>query len=188
MTVIGVSCTTATTDKTGTTTQQTSNVKILKVNEADWVDTDLGSTASLVPITVKLPKDAKLEKNGNGGVDITINDYYVITVSQQAVSSKEELIAGAKSLTVNRTDYYEKSKVLIDEPNGFVFTQKPKDEATFKYSPESHFFYCLETEGQAFFSFQDNEAFGSMNLDGNDFPEDVARKVYEIIKQSARLN
>jgi len=159
-----------------------------KINEADWEEKYLGDISGLTPITLKVPKDAVLEKNGNGGVDIKMGDYYVVTVTQSAVSSKEEAINNAKSITVNNATYYEDGKIILEEPNGFVSTYKPKNEANgFKYEPESHFFYVIETEGQAFFTFADNEAFGT-SIPGSGYPVENAKKVYEIIKNSARVN
>ncbi len=158
-----------------------------KINEADWVETDLGQVSSLTPVTVKVPKDAVLEKNGNGGVDIKMGDYYVITVGQPAVSSKEEAIENAKSLSVNSKTYYEDGKIIMEEPNGYVCSFKPKDEANFKYEPEAHFFYVIETEGGAHFTFEDNQAFGT-SIPGSGYPVENAQKVYEIIKGSARVN
>jgi hypothetical protein len=158
----------------------------VKINEADWVETDLGKVSPMTPITVKLPKDAVLEKNGNGGVDVKIGDYYVISVYASAVSSAADAVSGAKSLTVDDKTYYENGKLLIDEPNGFVYTNKMKDEANFKYQPESHFFYVYEAPGQAFFTFEDNKT--DFDTPGSAFPEENARKVYAVIKGSARMS
>ncbi|MCW4468167.1 hypothetical protein OGH69_04245 [Flavobacterium sp. MFBS3-15] len=158
---------------------------IYVVNEADWVETDLSGTSTLTPIIVKLPKDAVLEKNGNGGVDVTLAEDYVISVYAQAVSSMEELIKGNKGLTVGRTEQYVDIKTIVDEPNGFVFTYTMKPEANgATYNPESHFFYALETEGKAFFSLSDS---GSMTMSEKVYTEEAAKKVYEIIKSSAKV-
>lgn len=165
---------------------ETAKTPIYVVNEADWVETDLSSTSSLTPLIVKLPKDAVLEKNGNGGVDVKIAEDYVISVYAQAVSSMEELIKANKDLTVGRTQQYVDIKTVKDEPNGFVFTYTMKPEANgFTYNPESHFFFALETEGKAFFSLSDS---GSMTMsDDKVYTEEAATKVYEIIKSSAKL-
>ncbi|WP_294821814.1 hypothetical protein [uncultured Flavobacterium sp.] len=165
---------------------ETAKTPIYVVNEADWVETDLSGTSSLTPIIVKLPKDAVLEKNGNGGVDVKIAEDYVISVYAQAVSSMEELIKGNKELTVGRTQQYVDIKTVKDEPNGFVFTYTMKPEANgATYNPESHFFFALETEGKAFFSLSDSS---SMTMsDDKVYTEEAATKVYEIIKNSAKV-
>ena len=158
---------------------------IYVVNEADWVETDLSATSSLTPIIVKLPKDAVLEKNGNGGVDVKIAEDYVISVYAQAVSSMEELIKGNKELTVGRTAQYVDIKTVKDEPTGFVFTYTMKPEANgATYNPESHFFYALKTDGGAFFSLSDS---ASMTMGDKVYTEEAAQKVYDIIKSSAKV-
>ena len=158
----------------------------LVINEADWVDTDLSGISNLTPISVKLPKDAKLEKNGNGGVDATINDFYVISIGQPYASNLKELIEGNKSLTIGRTSAYKNIKLFVDEPNGFVFTFQMQDEANgFQYEPEAHFYYAIETEGGAHFSFQDSHS--TFSVPGSSYPVENAKKVYEIIKKSAKV-
>ncbi|MGQ2983261.1 hypothetical protein [Flavobacterium sp.] len=158
---------------------------IYTVNEADWVETDLSGTSTLTPIIVKLPKDAVLEKNGNGGVDVKIAEDYVISVYAQAVSSMEELIKANKTLTTGRTEQYVDIKTITDEPNGFVFTYTMKPEANgATYNPESHFFFALEGKDKAFFSLSDS---GSMTMSEKVYTEEAAKKVYEIIKSSAKV-
>ncbi len=165
--------------------EKAATTPIYVVNEADWVETDLSGTSALTPIIVKLPKDAVLEKNGNGGVDVKIAEDYVISVYAQAVSSMEELIKGNKELTVGRTAQYVDIKMLKDEPTGFVFTYTMKPEANgATYNPESHFFYALKTDGGAFFSLSDS---GSMTMGDKVYTEEAAQKVYDIIKSSAKV-
>ncbi|HEX9980924.1 MAG TPA: hypothetical protein VGB50_10225 [Flavobacterium sp.] len=159
-------------------------IAAMVVNDADWVDTDLGKYSYLVPVTVKLPKDAKLERNGNGGVDARLNDFYVITISAQAVSSIPELIKGAKSLTIGKTSRYKNISLLVDEPVGFVYTYQMNDEANgFAYQAQSHFFYAFERDGM-FYSFEDNQA--GINVPGSAYTEQLARNAYKIIKSSAK--
>src|SRR5450432_878325 len=90
----------------------------IAINEGDWVVKNLHDTAPLINVSMKVPKSAKLEKNGNGGVDITVADSYMITVGAIAVSSIDEAKKSDKSLTVESTSYIN-GKVLTDEPNGF---------------------------------------------------------------------
>jgi hypothetical protein len=164
---------------------ETAKTPIYVVNEADWVETDLSGTSTLTPIIVKLPKDAVLERNGNGGVDVKIAEDYVISVYAQAVSSMEELIKANKSLTTGRTEQYVDIKTIKDEPNGFVFTYTMKPEANgAAYNPESHFFFALEGKDKAFFSLSDS---ASMTMSEKVYTEEAASKVYEIIKSSAKV-
>src|SRR4051812_12441697 len=125
----------------------------MAVNEADWVVKNLKDTSPMVNISMKVPKDAKLEKNGNGGVDIRVSPFYVITVSNNAVSSVAEAIKDKKSLSIQK-DSYINGKVLKEEPNGFVYTYQMKDEANgTKYQPEAHWFFVVDKDG-AFYTIE----------------------------------
>lgn len=53
---------------------------VYKVNEVDWVEKDFSQILLMICVMVKVLKDVILEKNGNGGVDIKMGDYYVIFV------------------------------------------------------------------------------------------------------------
>lgn len=157
------------------------------INEADWVVKNLHDTAPLVNISMKVPKDAKLEKNGNGGVDVTITENYMITVSQIAVSTIDEAKKGDKSLTIESTSY-QNGKVLSEDPNGFVYTEQMKTEENgHAYEPESHFAFYLNKEG-AIYSILDARTMSGFNAGGSMFPEALAKQVYGIVKGSAKAN
>jgi hypothetical protein len=159
----------------------------MTVNEADWVVKDMKDTSPMVHVSLKVPKDAKLEKNGNGGVDIRVSPTYVITVSNLAVSSIDEAKKSDKSLTVENKSY-QNGKVLTDEPNGFVYTYQMKDEANgTKYQPESHFAYYLDKDG-AFYSILDAKPLDAFDTPGSAYTTDIANKVYGIVKGSAKAN
>lgn len=162
-----------------------SQIPTMKINEADWVETDLSSISNLTPVTVKLPKDAKMEKNGNGGVDVHLNNWYTITVYNDASSNVKSAIAGTKSITVNDQSYQD-GKLLIDEPNGFVYTYTLKTEKNGNtYQPESHFVFYLE-KGGAIYSFQSMRPLDNFDVAGSAYTEDIAKQVYNIIKNSAK--
>jgi hypothetical protein len=157
----------------------------MTVNEADWVMKDLKATAPLINISMKVPKDAKLEKNGNGGVDITLNDFYMLTVSNLAVSNVAEAIKSDKSLTVENTSYIN-PKVLTEEPNGFIYTiQMKTEENGNKYEPEVHFAFYVEKDG-AIYSIQDQKK--SFSTPGSAYSDAIAKKIYAIVKGSAKSN
>ena len=160
----------------------------MTVDESTWEVKDLKETSPLVNISMKVPKDAKLEKNGNGGVDIRVNDFYVLTVSATAISNIAEGIKGDKSLTVERTDRNKMAKIVQEEPNGFVYTTQMKDEANgTQYQPESHFVWYVEKEG-AFWSIQSARPLDNFSVPGSAYSEEIAKKVYEIVKTSAKPN
>lgn len=160
----------------------------ITINEADWVPKNLHDVAPLINITMKVPKDAKLEKNGNGGVDIRVSPVYQITVSNIAVSNVAEAIKSDKSLTVDAKDKYSMTKVLSEEPNGFVYTVQMKPEENGNtYEPESHFAFYVEKDG-AIYSILDDKPLDAFSTPGSTYTPDVANKVYGIVKGSAKAN
>jgi hypothetical protein len=170
------------------TTEAPAAVPTLTINEADWVEKNLSSVSPQANISLKLPKDAKMEKNGNGGVDIRINDFYVITVGNIAVSKINEAKDGDKGLTVNNASSYINGKVLVDEPSGFVYSMQMKDEENgTKYQPETHFAFYLDKEG-AIYSIKDERPLDNFSVAGSAYNEDIAKKIYAIVKSSAKAN
>lgn len=160
----------------------------LVINEAEWVEQNLNTISSFINVSLKLPKDAKMEKNGNGGVDIRINEFYMITVGNIAVSSIKEAIDSDKSLTINNTSSYINGKVVLEEANGFEYSMQMKDEENgTKYEPETHFAYYVEKEG-AIFSIKDQRPMDNFFVTGAAYNEDIANKMYAIIKSSAKAN
>ena len=160
----------------------------MTINDADWVAKDLHAVAPLINVTMRVPKDAKLEKNGNGGVDVHVNDVYMLTVSALAVSNIAEGIKGDKSLTVERKDQYINTKVLSEDPNGFVYTMQMKDEENgTKYEPEAHFAFYVEKDG-AIYSILDQRPMEAFSAPGSTYSQDTATKVYAIVKGSAKVN
>lgn len=157
------------------------------INEADWELKDLHTVAPLINVSMKVPKNAKLEKNGNGGVDITISPTYMLTVSSQAVSSIKESMDGDKSYTVGNSSYIN-GKVLSEEPNGFVYTYQMKTEENgTTYQPEAHFAFYLEKDG-AIYSVTDPRSLDAFSAPGSAWTEENAKKVYAIVKASAKIN
>ncbi|MDQ3368527.1 MAG: hypothetical protein M3680_24125 [Myxococcota bacterium] len=162
-------------------------VPTMTVTAADWVEQDLKTVSPLVNLTMKVPKDAKLEKNGNGGVDVLVNDFYMLTVSNLAVSNVAEAIQSDKSLTIENSSYMN-GKVVSEEPNGFIYTYQMKDEANgTKYQPETHFAYYVEKDG-AIYSIQDQKPMKAFSTPGSAYTEATAKSVYEIVKSSAKAN
>jgi hypothetical protein len=171
-----------------TSSMETAPAPTLSINEAEWVEQNLNPISSSINISVKLPKDAKLEKNGNGGVDIRINDFYMLTVSAMGVSNIKEGIDNEKSLTINNASSYINGKVLMEEPNGFEYSMQMKDEENgIKYEPETHFAYYVEKDG-AIYSISDVRPLDNYSVRGSAYNEDIANKVYAIIKSSAKAN
>ncbi len=158
------------------------------INDAAWADQNLKQVSSFINISLKLPKEAKTEKNGNGGVDIRISDFYMVTVSAIAVSSIKDAMESDKSLTVNNKSSYINGKIISEEPNGFVYSMQMKDEENgTKYEPETHFAYYVEKDG-AIYSIQDVRPLDNFSVKGSAYSEDIAKKIYAIVKASAKAN
>ncbi|MCB9701381.1 MAG: hypothetical protein H6711_05785 [Myxococcales bacterium] len=159
----------------------------LTINEADWVEKDLKEVSPMINVTVKAPKDAAFEKNGNGGVDIKIAPHYMITVGALAVSSVKEGIEWGESSSIGNSSYKD-GKKIVDEDAGFVFTYQMNDEDNgIKYAPESHWYFFVEKDG-AIYSFHDDKPMDAFSTPPQAYTEDDAKKVYEIVKGSAKAN
>jgi hypothetical protein len=160
----------------------------LTINEADWVVKNLNTVSPLINISMKVPKDAKLEKNGNGGVDVTISSFYMLTVSQLADSKIADAVKDDKSLTINNASTYINGKVITEEPKGFVYSMQMKDEENgTKYQPEAHFAVYLDKDG-AIYSILDKRPLGDFDKPGSTYTEALAKQVYGIVKGSAKVN
>jgi hypothetical protein len=162
-------------------------IPTVTINEADWVEKDLKETSPMINVTMKVPKDATLEKNGNGGVDIKVAPFYMITVGNLAVGSIKDGIEWGNSSSIGDSSYKDGKKV-VDEDNGFVFTYQMNDEANGKkYAPESHFYFFIEKEG-AVYSINDTKPMDAFMTPGEAYTEALAKQVYEIVKASAKPN
>ena len=158
------------------------------VNDADWVPKNLHAVSPMVQLTMRVPKDAKVEKNGNGGVDIRVGDFYLLTVSTLAVSNIAEAMKGDKDLGVNSKTTYINTKIVSEEPAGFIYTIQMKDEANgTKYEPETHFAVYVEKDG-AFYSITDARPLDHFDAPGSAYSEALAKKIYAIVKGSAKAN
>lgn len=162
-------------------------VPTLKINEADWVAKNLKDVSPMINVTIKAPKDATFEKNGNGGVDIKLAGFYMLTVGNLAVSNIKEAIEWGNSSSIGDSSFKD-GKKLLEEPNGFIFTYQMKDEANgTKYAPESHFYYFIEKDG-AVYSVNDTKPMDAFSTPPQAYTEALARQVYGLVKASATAN
>ncbi len=179
----GGSTETTTTENTESTT--TENAPVINIDVTGWEATDLSTISPLTPVIVNLPKGVKMEKNGNGGVDIMLNEAYTITVSNLAVSNAAEAIKYFKDLSINNSSY-QNGTVVKEEANGIIYTMQMKDEANgTKYQPESHFGVVVEKDG-AIYTIQDVRPLDNFFLSGSTYTLDNAQKLYDAIKASAK--
>ena len=95
---------------------------------------------------------------------------------------------GDKSLGVDAKDKYINTKIVSEEPNGFIYTVQMKDEANgTKYQPETHFAVYVEKDG-AFYSITDQRPLDHFDAPGSTYSEALAKQVYAIVKGSAKAN
>lgn len=179
----------STTTAAASTPAAAGSVPTMTVNEADWEVQDLSKVAPLIHISMKVPKGAKMEKNGNGGVDIHVSDFYTITVSALAISSVKEGMDDQKSLTINNKNSYMNGKALTEEDNGMVYTEQMNTEANgTTYQPEVHFAYFIGKPDGAFYSVTDVRPLENFSVPGSAYTADIANKIYAIVKGSAKEN
>lgn len=172
----------------GKTAEKKDEVPTLTINEAEWVEKNLHEISPLIHVTVKAPKDATFEKNGNGGVDIKFAKFYMVTVGNLAVSNLKEAVEWGESSSIGDSSFKDGVK-LLDEESGFVFTYQMNDEANgITYDKESHFYHFIEKDG-AIYSFNDTKPMDAyFDTPGAAFSEDLAKQVYGLIKASAKAN
>src|SRR5688572_2606850 len=162
-------------------------VPTLKINEADWVAKNLKDVSPMINVTIKAPKDATFEKNGNGGVDIKLAKFYMLTVGNLAVSNMKEALEWGTSSSIGDSSFKD-GKKLVEEPNGFVFTYQMKNKTNgIKYAPESHFYFFLEKDG-AVYSVNDTKPMDAFSTPPRAYTEALARQVYGLVKASAKVN
>ncbi len=154
-----------------------------------WVVKDLHEVSPLIHLSMKVPKDAKLEKNGNGGVDVKIAKAYKLTVSVVGVSKIDEAKQADKALTIDNADSYINGKVLSEEPDGFLYTMQMKTETNgHTYQPEVHFAYYLAKKDGAVYSILDRCPLEAFDVPGSIYSEALAKQVYGLVKGSAKAN
>ena len=163
------------------------DVPKLTINEADWVAKNLKDVSPMINVTIKAPKDATFEKNGNGGVDIKIAPFYMLTVGNLAVSNLKEALEWGDSSSIKNSSF-QGGKKLVEDPNGFVFTYQMKDEANgTKYAPEAHFYHFIEKDG-AVYSVNDTKPMDAFSTPPEAYTEALARQVHGLVKASATAN
>ena len=163
------------------------DVPKLTINEADWVAKNLKDVSPMINVTIKAPKDATFEKNGNGGVDIKLAPFYMLTVGNLAVSNLKEALEWGDSSSIKDSSF-QGGKKLVEDPNGFIFTYQMKDEANgTKYAPESHFYHFIEKDG-AVYSVNDTKPMDAFSTPPQAYTEALARQVHGLVKASATAN
>ncbi len=173
------------TENTDSTENKSETAPVINIDVTGWEATDLSTISTLTPVIVNLPKGVKMEKNGNGGVDIMLNEAYTLTVSNLAVSNAADAIKYFKDLSINSSSY-QNGTVVKEEANGIIYSMQMKDEENgTKYQPESHFGVVVEKDG-AVYTIQDVRPMDNFFLPGGTYTTDNAQKLYDAIIASAK--
>lgn len=170
---------------TDTAAEEKPKFDVYTFGNTEWVEKDLSTISPIIHATVKVPKDAVLTKNEFDGIDIKMGKYYVIKVG---LSVDESLEAAKRFYTMGRTednDAAKDLKIVIDEPNGIVYTHTSILDGS---EPESHFYYVTQTsEADKYITFKDEPPFLE-DIPGSAFPLENAKKAYEMIKSSLKVH
>ncbi|MGP8217202.1 MAG: hypothetical protein ACLQQ4_16650 [Bacteroidia bacterium] len=160
----------------------------LTINEADWELKDLSKIAKYINISMKVPKSAKVEQQTEVGIVIRLSPYYTINIASRAESSIKDAMEFDKAPIKDTAN--KNRKVLKEESNGMIFTFQIPDESNgTKYEPEVHFTYYVGQPGNLYAISDDFSSADTTNtVNGSYYSEDVANKVYAIIKSSAKVN
>jgi hypothetical protein len=173
------------------TTSEAAPASQASADDSGWELTDLSKISDKIPLSVKVPKGAKVEKNDAGEVIIHVNDFYVINVRNASSGTIKSAMDMDKGLVVNDQMEYMNNKIITEEPNGLIysFQQKPDPSGNAVYEPQTHFFYYLQNaSGGAIYSISDGLENGHETVKGSMFSEELANKNYAIIKSSAKIN
>jgi hypothetical protein len=173
--------------KSSTTTNPTFSFK-----ESEMKTVDLSTISDYVNVIMKLPKNAKVIKNGNGMIDILLDKNYIVTVSQCLIMSNfklKELIVNQKKLFLDESSISLKGIITREEPNGFIYTSQIKTEENGrKYEPEHHFSYSF-TNNKEMYTVYDNVPIELIGQSGNGliYTKNNANALYDWVKASVKI-
>lgn len=168
------------------------------INEADWELKDISTIdkeLAIPPFAVKLPKDAKIEKDTSSltpGLLVTFKNKYELRIQY-----KEHFLAAqdlAKTIAANKatdlgTDTLERqTKILLEDANGYVFVVQSRDVTTGKNlgDPIVHFSYYIKDKTDSYINIEDSRwPISGVDNEGDLFSEANTKKIREIIASSA---
>jgi hypothetical protein len=160
--------------------------------EYDLKTVDLSTVSYYVHIIMKVPKNAKVIKNGNGMIDILLNKNYVVTVNQVSFYENygvKESIKSQKEFFIDESTISYKGNIIKEDSNGFIYTSQLKTaENGHRYDIEHHFSYSF-TNGQTMYEVYDSEPLEKMTTDGNGriYTKENANALYNWVKSSMKI-
>lgn len=159
----------------------------ISISEGEWVEKDLSTIDPELPVILKAPKNAKIEKiDLTGEIEITVNDQYALSVSKDPSFSAEECVKFTKDFLPALNDLEKDASKLtvFENGEGIIYSEQRKDWN----APRYHFCHCLvkgedvyRVESQvplkAEFTVKDNSVYS----------KELARKMYDLVKSSAKV-
>ncbi|RQO30153.1 hypothetical protein DBR32_11245 [Taibaiella sp. KBW10] len=167
------------------------------VNEADWELKEVSGIVKELEIpafSVKLPKDAKIEKDTSSltpGLLVTFPNKYELRIQfkEHALMSQNmaKVIANSKETDIDTDTTERKSKILLENANGYIYTTTVIDGSTGENlgDPVCHFSYYIKDKGDSYIVIDDSRYSGIVNNEGEVFSEANTKKIWEIIAGSA---
>ena len=174
-------------DKTATAKTE---VPKLVINEAEWVDTDLSKVAPFAKVTMKLPKGVDIQLSGGGGLDINLSPWYQLHVSVNSMAikaCKEQMQEALKDENYKglMNEEHKTLKYLVEEPNGAIYqyTSDTSGPTTLMY------YYVPQGEYAENLQFEVRKPMDKAHhVPGEAYTEELARKVYQIVKTTVKPN
>lgn len=174
------------TDNSKSNTTASATPEIIDVS--GWEPRDISTVSDQFPLIINLPKEAKVEKNLNGGIDIRLSKAYIITINKDENTLIPNVISGDKS----EISGYKDVKYVAEGPNGFICSYQKYDEDNgMKNELEYHFgFYISYTNKEDMnivYSFRDIRGMDNSSIPGSAYSEVNAKKLFDIFKASVKV-
>ena len=182
-------------DAAKTETANTDKKVSAVINEADWEVKELGGTSAnfnVPPFSMKLPKDATIEKDTMLENTLNIrfsNNYKMSLLYSPIMLSPDWKIADQiadkrkSDICVNLPEY--EIKVIEDNANGYIYSSHMKGAAT---GPVGHFTFFLADKNKGYVQIKDFCEFFDAEEEAAVCSEANTKKIFDIIKASAKFN
>ena len=165
------------------------------INEADWEVKELGGTSAnfnVPAFSMKLPKDAKIEKDSMLENTMTIrfsNNYRLSVYYSPIMLSQDWKIADQiadkrkSDIGVNLPEY--EIKVIEDNANGYIYSSHMKGAKT---GPVGHFTFFMPDKNKGYIQIKDFCDFIDEEEEAAICSEANTKKIFDIIAGSAKFN
>lgn len=182
-------------DAAKTETTSTDKKASAVINEADWEVKELGGTSAnfnVPPFSMKLPKDAKIEKDTmlENLLNIRFSNNYKLTLYYSPIMLSQDWkiadqIADKRKsdIGVNLPEY--DIKVIEDNANGYIYSSHIKGAKT---GPVGHFTFFMADKNKGYVQIKDFCDFIDDEEEAAICSEANTKKIFSIIAGSAKFN